>query len=151
MVNINFQKIKKNLEQKVGKLYNIFFLLWSIQLVLLLMPLIIASHLTFFKTLVLVYSIICLIIAISLQKNKPLAIVFSKILIIIFWLIYGWKAIANFIYNNYMFIQGHELFIDSPATIIVVYINAIFGLFFPFILTILIVLSLRNKNLNPRN
>jgi len=46
-----------------------------------------------------------------------------------YWILRGWLAWANFVINSYMFLTGHELYRDSPGTILVVAIYAVFGIF----------------------
>jgi hypothetical protein len=38
-------------------------------------------------------------------------------------------ALANFVVNTWMFLSGHELYKNSPMTIFIVFISAIFGVF----------------------
>ncbi|HNY80518.1 MAG: hypothetical protein RBS72_11835 [Sedimentisphaerales bacterium] len=46
-----------------------------------------------------------------------------------YWLLHGWMALANFVVNTWMFLSGHELYKNSPMTIFIVFISAIFGVF----------------------
>jgi len=69
-----------------------------------------------------------------------------------YWLLYGWVGWANFVVNAKMFFTGHELYQDSPGTILAVLIRAIFGIVPATCLLILGVISgdrivriLRNK------
>jgi len=47
--------------------------------------------------------------------------------LVAYWVFRGWIGLANLVVNSYMFLTGHELYQDSPATIIVVILNALFG------------------------
>lgn len=44
------------------------------------------------------------------------------------WILHGWMGWANFVVNLKMFVTGHELYQDSPGTIMVVFMNAVFGI-----------------------
>ncbi len=78
------------------------------------------------------FSLYLLVTTVLLLKNNPKAKKLSEIALILFWVLVGWKIVFMFIYNNYMYYKGHEVFLDSPATIIVVYINTFFTLTPPF-------------------
>jgi len=75
------------------------------------------------------------------EKAKKL-VIFT---IIVFWALTGWHQIFNFIYNNYQYIQGHQVFNDAPMTIVVIYINSMITLVPPIVLTIMLIVKKLKK------
>jgi len=45
-----------------------------------------------------------------------------------YWVFFGLIGCVNFVANVAMFVSGHELYQDSPMTIVVVFFRALFGI-----------------------
>jgi hypothetical protein len=65
----------------------------------------------------------------------------SIVLLLLYWVSQGGITLISFIYNNYLFWVGHELYQDSPATIIIVWLKGLFMLFIPLFLLVLLILG----------
>lgn len=123
----------KFLKKRISRFYKVIFLIWSIELIYLTYFFNFLDELFFLK----IFSVLSFIISLIILKfNYFKIIAFSKILLILFWILYGWDELVNFLYNYMMFLQSNELYIDSPATIIIVFIQAFLSLFFPILLSI---------------
>ena len=122
---------------EVTRTYKIIFTLWTLEWSILLYFFNFFSNITFSKLFFIVFVILSHIISITIffQHNKK-SIFLSKILLIIFWISYGLKETINFFYNIFLFSFQYELYLNSPATIFIVIINAISILFFPIILSV---------------
>ena len=132
---INFFKF---LKKKISKFYKIIFVIWSLELIYLTYFFNLVDELFFFK----IFSLLSLLISLIILKfNYFKAIAFSKILLILFWMFYGLNELVKFIYNYTMFLQDNELYIDSPATILIVFIQAFLSLFFPILLSLSLISS----------
>jgi len=123
----------KFLKKRISRFYKVIFLIWSIELIYLTYFFNFLDELFFLK----IFSVLSFIISLIILKfNYFKIIAFSKILLILFWILYGWGELVNFFYNYMMFLQSNELYIDSPATIIIVFIQAFLSLFLPILLSI---------------
>ncbi len=69
-----------------------------------------------------------MIAAVGLYFDRLWAWRLSLALLALYWAVRGWAAGINFLVNNVMFTFGHPLYRDSPGTIFIVWIGALFGI-----------------------
>jgi len=120
------------------KLYRIIQLFWSFQILIISLLVIAQASSLFWQISFLIIGLGSIILSLSLFKYKKAPWVISAIGLIGYWILHGWQSLANFIYNNYAFFTNNSLYQDSPATIFIVYINALFGIFPAGLLLILL-------------
>ena len=104
--------------------------LWALALLTFVTPLIVrgASHSItagFYIIAIVMYVVASCAIFMDYRWSWILSMVFLAG----YWLLHGWMVLVNFAVNVWMFFSGHELYKDSPATIIIVFLSAIFGIF----------------------
>ena len=113
-------------------LFRVIQLIWAFTLVVFLIPMIIwqtglMSKGGLYIIVFLIY--LYLFASFGLLFNYRWAWIISIAFLGAYWILRGWKDWINFVYNFKMFFEGHELYRNSPATIIVVVIYAFFVLF----------------------
>ena len=123
--------MKRDLISKVSlHLFRVVQTLWALSLLTFVTPLIVrgASHSIvagFFIMAIVIYVVASCAIFMDYRWSWILSIAFLAG----YWFLHGWMALVNFAVNVWMFFSGHELYKDSPATIIIVFLSAIFGIF----------------------
>ena len=111
------------------KAYKTIHVIWTTQIIIVTALTCLSPHKHFdIKLLTLTVSAIMLLVSIGLVRNNNRMWLYSAIILVGYWALHGWKSLLNFVINNYMFFSNDPLYIDSPATIMVVYINAVFGI-----------------------
>lgn len=88
--------------------------------------------------------IVYAIAAFGIFQDKRWAWVVSVLFLAGYWVLFGWIGWVNFVVNVAMFVSGHELYQDSPMTIVVVFFRALFGIVPGTILLCLGILSRRH-------
>ena len=102
---------------------------WAVALLGLLTPVMIGNRGLTVRSSLYIASFVAYIVAtfgIFLDYRWAWAV--SMGFLAVYWVHRGWIGLANFVVNIHMFLTGHELYYDSPATILIVGINALFGI-----------------------
>jgi hypothetical protein len=116
---------------------------WALALLGFVAPMIIARGLAGHNFLYLSAFVLFGVASIGIFTDCRWAWVVSIAFLAAYWVLRGWAAWVNFVVNSYMFLSGHELYRDSPATILVVATYAVFGILPATCLLILAVISRR--------
>ena len=126
-------------------LFRIVQAIWAIALIFILCPLIlIRGDIKIITIIYFISFIIYGVATIGIFKNNRWDWILSILFLIFYWLLHGWVDVYNFVTNVSMFLSGHDLYKDSPATIFVVFINSFFTIVPGFILLILGIISWQN-------
>jgi len=111
-------------------LFRIVQTLWALALLAFVTPLLVRAA---SDSIIAVPYIVAIVIYVVASCGIFMDYRWSWILSIAFlagyWGLQGWMAGVNFAVNTWMFLSGHELYEDSPMTILVVFISAIFDVF----------------------
>ena len=111
-------------------LYRIIQAMWAFALIVFVIPLMIINTDPFSVYGIYIIAICFYMCAsVGIFYNIYWAWTFSIIFLLIYWALIGWKSLIYFVYNFYLFFNGHELYQDSPATIFIVIIRACLGIF----------------------
>ena len=126
------------------QLYRAVQAAWALALLAFVAPMIVARGFTWHGLLYLVAFAMYCAAAIGIYADHRWAWIISIAFLAGYWVLRGWIAWANFVVNFYMFFTGHELYRDSPLTIMVVAIRALFGILPATCLLILGMISSRH-------
>jgi len=126
------------------QLYRAVQAAWALALLAFVAPMVVARGFTWHGLLSLVAFAMYCAAAIGTYADHRWAWIISIAFLAGYWLLRGWMAWANFVVNVYLFLTGHESYRDSPATIMVVGIYAIFGILPATCLLILGMISSRH-------
>jgi hypothetical protein len=119
--------------------------IWAFALILFVAPLIERQNeLSLFRCLVLISLFGYAIASFGLYLDSRWAWIVSLVFLAAYWILFGVFGLINFVVNFYMFFTGHKLYRDSPMTIGIVIINAIFGILPAGVLLILGIISRRH-------
>jgi hypothetical protein len=125
------------------RLYGVVQAAWAFALCFVLGPMMITRGVTGTRLAYVAAFGMYLVSSLGILAGARWAWIYSLAFLAAYWVLRGWVALATFLINNYMFFTGHELYRDSPATIIVVWIYAVFGVLPATCLLILALLSAR--------
>jgi hypothetical protein len=129
-------------------LLKIVQVIWTIQLILVSLIVLLHPLFSIVKIIVPLFALSFVYSTLGIISNRKRAWIASISLLTLYWLIMGWQAIVSFFLNNYLFFTNHPLYIDSPATILVVYAGAIFGILPAGILTLLYIFNYKQIRTN---
>ena len=122
--------------------------IWTIQLILVSFIVLLHPSFSIVKVIVPLFALSFVYSTIGISLNRKHAWIASITLLTLYWLTMGWQAIISFFLNNHAFFTNHPLYIDSPATILVVYAGAIFGILPAGILTLLYIFNYKQIRTN---
>jgi hypothetical protein len=97
-------------------LYRAVHAVWALALLGFVAPIIAAHGLTWLGLLYLIAFAAYGVAAVGLFADRRWAWTISIAFLAGYWILRGWMAWADFVANIYMFLSGHELYQDSPAT-----------------------------------
>lgn len=129
-------------------LLRIVQVIWTIQLILISFIVVLHPLFSIVKIIVPLFALSFVFSTRGIILNRKYAWIASIFLMTLYWLTMGWQAIVSFFLNNYAFFTNHPLYIDSPATILVVYAGAIFGILPAGILTLLYIFNYKQIRTN---
>jgi hypothetical protein len=126
-------------------LFKIIQLLWALALLGIVVPIFMRNNeFSLLLKMLIIFIILYAMASFGILFDHRWAWVVSVVFLGGYWILRGWISLANFVINFYMFITGHELYRDSPMTIVIVVINSFFGILPGTILLIFGILS-RNQ------
>lgn len=132
----NINKLLNLIKRPTNIFYQIIFLFWAIELFVLFL------FGQLHESSSIVFTFICMMISILFfTKYKLYAMHMSKVTLLAFWIFYGWHIVDFVTYNLYQFSIGHERYMDSPGTILVVFAVGFFTLTFPTLLVLSLIFS----------
>ena len=118
---------------------------WALVLLMFVVPLIVRNNeLSIIVCLYLISFVVYAVASVGIFLDLRWAWILSVAFLAAYWILSGWISLANFVVNSYMFLTGHELYRDSPLTIVIVLANALFGIIPAGILLILGVICRRH-------
>ena len=118
---------------------------WALALIMFVAPLIVRNNeFSLVVGLYLVSFIVYAMASVGIFLDLRWAWILSVAFLASYWILSGWIGLVNFVVNSYMFFSGHELYRDSPLTIVIVLANALFGIIPAGILLILGVICRRH-------
>lgn len=122
--------------------------IWTIQLILVSLIVLLHPLFSIVKVIVPLFALSFIYSTLGIILNRKHAWIASISLLVLYWITMGWQAIISFLLNNYAYFTNHPLYIDSPATILVVYAGAIFGIFPAGVLSLLYIFNYKQIRTN---
>jgi hypothetical protein len=84
------------------------------------------------------------VVTMGMLRDRKWGWVGSMAWLAAYWVLYGWRSVVGFAVNMHSYLAGGEPYLDSPGTILVVVIYALFGLF-PASLLLVLVIACRRE------
>ena len=138
LLGIYSSMLWKSISKYSFHLFRVIQLIWAFMMVAVFVPYIVMhTSLVSKEGLYIVLFYIYFFASIGLLFNYRWAWIISIIFLGSYWILRGWIGWIIFVVNFKLFLEGHELYRDSLATIFVVFIYALFGIFPATCLTIL--------------
>lgn len=117
---------------------------WAMALLWFVAPVIIRNNDIFITCLFLISILAYVIASFGTFLDFRWAWIVSVVFLAAYWILFGVFGSVNFVVNFHMFFTGHELYRDSPLTIGIVVMRAIFGIFPASVLLILGIICRRH-------